>query len=394
MKKLSVVGFRFSVVSYRGLVIGITVLLWTLNFNASGQSLKYSFRQGEILDYDYIVTNKVTYPEDNPFEKILYKHRFTVDSVAAGHFWLTFHLRGIYSNGIWISGFENAVETNAVWAKNVTLLNKIYSIQINNPIRLRMDESGKILDMQGVDSLLPALEQLAIKYPGIRELNYQTYKVKFSRDFYVLLINEFFPILNGPTGDTVSLVSGKKKVSSINLWNPGPLSPDSVNEIQLMRTYEFRKNNEVYTAPFMGVRSNPLVLTWNKNRGRPTAIQYTGFPPENLIQELTMINESLSFRLLSISIVNSNLAAIPGGHVLVSGTIRNAGDNKMMVSLPGRKIMNQLVPVTLNPDGTFQLDHDLDIPAGIMAIYYTKPVVYLWVSPVNPNQVKNIHQTR
>ncbi|MCX6226902.1 MAG: histidine kinase [Bacteroidia bacterium] len=370
--------------------IGMLLICSIISFTATGQNLKYAFKKGQILDYDYSISNRAPFPDEGPSAKLVYKHRFTVDSVANGTFWLTFYLKGVYSGGIWISGNEQVLDSNVSWARNAVVLNKIYAFQTDHPVRFMMDETGHILDMPGMDSLLPALHHLANDHPEIRELYYPTYKAMFSSDYYALIIHEFFPVLPSLASDTISLVSGDKKISTITLWNPDFAGTADTSDIRLKRTYEFRKKDLIYTDPLMSIptRINPMNMNWNHVLGRPVAIQYDGIPPVNLVQELTIKYGSLNFGLYTVTINRSTLEEVSSAKVVIRGSFQNPGENKIMVALPGRKIMDPLMPVTLNPDGSFSLEHQLEIPAGIASIYYTKPGAYLWVSPVNPNQVK------
>jgi len=76
--------------SFRSVIFSI-ILLIGIGCSVSGQELRYSFKQGEILDYEIIKTGR-NYVQ--PTE--VFKYRFTVVSAERDRFSLTLQLSSLY----------------------------------------------------------------------------------------------------------------------------------------------------------------------------------------------------------------------------------------------------------------------------------------------------------
>jgi hypothetical protein len=382
MKKVK--GFRFRVSGSLGRRLGILGLSLSTLFASwgYGQQLRYSIKQGDVIDYDYTISANPVIEDEVAVPKMVYKYRISVDSAANDSFWLTFQLRGLYTGGIWIYGNEQAIDATQTWSQNAELIHKMCSFEADHPIRYKMDTQGHILEMPGMDTLLPALHRFANENPEIKELSYPAYQVRFSKEYYTLLIQEFFPVIPSQPRDSVSLVYDTKRISVITLWERDINIPVGSSQIQLSRMYTFQ-NKEKHDSG----QQRPMTLSWNALTGMPDSITHLGIPPEVLVYFLTSAMEFDKRTAYQIKTKMILLNSENQGRVVIQGRFTNYGQQEIRVSLPGRRILDPVVPVIVSPDGTFRIEQHMNIPTGISRIYYAKQGAYVWVSPANPNMI-------
>lgn len=388
MKKLSVVG-------YRGLAVWAIMCFGGLLNIGLGQGLRYSFKAGETLDYDLIERVKEIKDYGPQYLVKTWKYRFTVDSVSVNSFWLTMKYIGFYSGDYWISDRIARQESqNTTYGRQSDVFHGLYSIEIRHPISFSMDISGKISKVKGVDSLFDAIVNEAIKNPDIRRsLEYNRVKARYSQDYYRWMIQEFFPAIPGSLKDTVSLKFGNRIVSRVNTWNSEwSRSRDSSNTFRLRRGYFFKANEEFYSEFQSKDTENDLDLTWTRDpAGYPVRMEYSGYMPEFLAMEVSFQGGSLDGEQIfrNIEIINTSRTDNRTQKVKINGCMLNIGDKGILAFVPGNRISKMKIPITLQPDGKFYFDFDLDVPSGLIEIFYEKPPMEkLWNSPGNPNQIR------
>ncbi len=379
MKKVP--GFRFQVsgFGYRGFLVWVILVLGGWFNTGFSQELRYNFKEGEILDYDWI--EKVREIKDYGPQYLVktWKYRFTVDSISGKSFWLTMKYIGFFSGDYWVSDKIARQESqNSTFGRQSDIFNGLYSIESNHPVSFNMDTYGKIQEVKGVESLYNAIVMEAINNPGIkRQLEYNRVKSKYYQEYYKWVIQEFFPAIPGSLLDTVSLKFGDRTVSRVNIWKTDwPGSGDSINPLHLKRAYLFRSTEEMYSHFQSKDMENDLFLTWTREPGGfPVRMEYSGYMPEYLAMEVSSNGGALDGEQIfrNIEIINTNKSDNRSKKVNINGCILNIENKEVLAFVPGNRISKMKIPVTLAPDGRFSFDFDLDVPSGLIEIFYEYP---------------------
>ncbi len=353
--------------------------------------MRYSFRQGEILDYE--MTQKPVKGEEGFYTdpETTWKYQFSVDSVYGDSYRLTMKFKGYFSGNMWVSDKTSGQEIQKnPSGKRPNLFHTLYNIDINHPVSFTMRSNGEILDITGPDSILAAIILEADRTPDMKRLlEYNQIKTRYGNDFYKWLIQEFFPAIPASLTDTVRLNSGKNQVSRINNWTSVIQVPDSRQPIKLSRAYQF-KTDYPYASDFpKRDRVGEMVLTWSPSTGYPTRIKFTGYYPDYLSHFVSISGTLIYYNLSDIEIVNTSRSDNRSEKVVITGTISDLGENSLVAYLPGNRISKTKMPVKPNPDGTFSFQFDFDLPDGLVDLfYYSGSEGMLWRSPGNPNQIR------
>ncbi len=384
--------WSWSSIGYQVLAIGVIIFLSGL-FNAGfGQQLKYHFTKGEIIDYD-LITTPVKADETYGRPKTTWKYQFRVDKVSGDQYWLTMRFMGFFSDGIWISDKIATPELQYKPSGHIPdLFNVLFNIEINHPITFSMNSAGKIRELSGVDSVFNAILQQATRMPDIkRSFPYNRLESRYSKDYYMMIIQEFFPALPGSLSDTVSLHYGDRTISRVNIWNAPDLQSDSIQSYRISRAFVYQSAKKEKDFYKKNDRVSDLQLTWPRSSGYPSRIAYSGYHPEELALDASFLYSTIRKKLTNIEIINTDRTSNKSKRVQINGTLLNIGDKKVvacLVCLPGNRISKKKIPITLDPDGRFSLDFDLEVTSGQIEIYYQeKTIENLWRSPGNPNQI-------
>ena len=388
MKKVSGVRCRVSVIGRR--VAWITLTFGLIGYGAAGQNLRYSFKKGEIIDFELI--QKPTKGNGYASEpETTRKYQFSVNGVSSGTYSLTLKFRGIYSAYMWLSDKQTDRDLNRTGSDMVpNIFNILYNIEMNHPVSFTMDSQGKILHLSGTDSLLAAIIDESNRTPDMKRfLEFNRIKVRYGDGYYIWLIHEFFPEVTGTLSDTLLMESGNNKVTRINVWDSDIKIPDSLQPIRLRRSYHFQNDSKYqYDFPKKDIVSD-MYLTWPAASGHPTRISYKGYVTDYLSFEVSLQGSSAIFNYADIEIFNTGVNNSNTEKVVINGRLTNIGDNRVLAYLPGNHISKTKSPVKPGDNGSFRIEFDLDVPNGLVEIFwYTSPVEQLWASPGNPNQVR------
>ncbi|MFA5814014.1 MAG: histidine kinase [Bacteroidales bacterium] len=370
MKK--VIGYRLQVAGCPRLwaAVLIVFILFGFSFPGSGLGRKYSFKVGEVLDYEVIEKWNDSRPGTIPGNTI-WKYRFTVESAEKEKYCLSMRLVSMYLEKMGISFSEQTMEIYPELRSNLgraRILNSEVNAEMNHPITFTLDSRGTIIDLQGDEKIREVILQAAEEMPEIKEIiNYHTIAVRYGIQKYKYLIHEFFPAIPESFIDTVCLESGKNSVSRINTWHPRSIFPGMFDTILLKRAYTFRNGDLASGCIPANDTINDMVIYWPKSSGYPHQIRYKGYSPENIVNGLTEIPIDPEM-IGQVEIINTDRTNTKTSKVKITGSISHLVNKKMTASLPGSGISREVVPIKPDQNGTFSLNFDLDISADLVGL--------------------------
>jgi anti-sigma regulatory factor (Ser/Thr protein kinase) len=391
MRKFSVL----SVVGCRGLTVWVIFLLGGVINQNLGQQLRYSFEQGEILDYELVAERVDGNTHFSRNLKQTWKYQFSVDQAGNNAYRMTMTLISNFANELFTQ--ENRIvrsNYSSSFEQQFGAMSKLVNIEISNPISFVLDTMGNILEMNKLDLLMKAIVDEAAKSPEIKgQMNFAQLKIRYSPDYYKWIIHEFFPALPGSYQDTIDIRSDNRILARINNWSAEAAYSDTLPQINLKRAYFFTPADTSYSFMKVG-RENQLSITWPKNSGHPVKINYDGFLPESFINHGVLLNGTFLHGYFNLSeirhinITNSNSSINQNNSVKISGALTNFKDMELTAVLPGNGITKRKLPVVLSEDGSFSITFDPKMPAGFVELHYNQTHEYQWFSPMSPKQIR------
>ena len=394
MKKGMGFGVRGSGFGIRVMLSCITLFIWTFHINADGQYLRYFFNQGDILEYEMIVSShtnpQITYQTN---DKRITKYQFRVDSASLERYCLTMSYQGTASDYFWLSRSSKRDEntkTNNWYQPGV--LYSLYNTELYYPISFVMDHQGNILDINGVDSLYSAILELAESNKEIKHIiEFPRILNRYNDSYYKFLIHEFFPSLNGPAPDTLSFEYDNKKASRINKWDTFPPVPDSNGVFSLSRAYDITNHESSFYRQFPTKDTvTRMTIKWPVSAGHPAQIRFGGYTPESLVFEVSLSGGYVHYFFETIEIINTSVRSPGKNNVLINGQMLNIANKKIIAYLPGDQVSNREFPIFPDKDGRFSISFDYQLTYGTVDIYYYDDSYNnpLWASPGNKDQIQ------
>jgi hypothetical protein len=368
MKMVSGIGFQ--ILGYPKIWGAVFMIFILLGFSGSGfgHGRRYSFKQGEVLDYEVIEKSGDIKMAGIPGNTI-WKYRFTVVSTEKDRFCLSMILVSMYMEKMGISfsgqtmGIDPELRSNLGRAR---ILNSEVNAEMSHPIIFTLDSRGTIINLQGDEKIRETIIQSAEQMPAIMEIiNYNTIAVRYGIQKYKYLIQEFFPAIPETFVDTVSIESGNNFVSRINSWPVRSIFPGRFDTILLNRGYEFRNGDLASGCIPANDTAVEMVIYWPKSSGYPHQIKYMGYSPEDIFNGLTDIPIDPDM-IRQVEIISTNRSNSNTSKIRISGSVSHLEHRKLTASLPGTGISRKVVPVFPDKNGTFFLNLDLDISAGLV----------------------------
>ncbi|MCX6226184.1 MAG: hypothetical protein NTV01_15785, partial [Bacteroidia bacterium] len=204
-----------------------------------------------------------------------------------------------------------------------------------------------------------------------KDVNYAWIGLQFGIQKYRYLIHEFFPAIPETFVDSLSIESGKNRVSRINTWPVRSIFPGLLDTILLKRAYTFR-NGDIASPGFAAKDTiTDMVIYWPNSFGYPLHISYPGYLP-TYVYGYYPEEESLPQMMLGqVEIINTYHSDSKSSKVNITGSLSNIGNRTLSAYLPGSGFSRESVSIKPVSQGKFSLDFDLDIPSGQVAMEFS-----------------------
>ncbi len=357
-------GFQFSGWLIQQAAIFIVILLTGFSIPVLGQERRYSFKQGEVLEYEVIDTWGADEPGEIPSKEIL-KFRFVVISAEKDRFCLTMQMISMRNVAVTITDQTSKIAPEL--RSNVSIVgtnNSVINAVMNNPINFTLDSRGKIIDFQGDYEVRNEILRSAESEPAIKELwDYHEIELYYGAQKFKYQIQEIFPELPETFIDSVSIESGNNSAYRIDSWPVKSNFSERSDTIVVQRAYTIKIGDDLSaSSPFNTV--NQMTILWPISSGYPLRTRFKGFTSSDIISFILQ-NQEIPFKPRPIEIINTSRSDNTTRRVHINGSISNLTGRKLEVHLPGTGISKEIVPVKADPNGAFFLDFDLGIAAGI-----------------------------
>ncbi len=393
----------FGVRGLRRVNILIILIICSVSLSTVGQTIKYDFHQGEVIDFDLIEKqSRSNYSHQQTSIKTR-KYRFIVDTVANNNFSMTMYIKGSFTNDSWTQSNRIVRSSySSSFEQRPGVISNLADIEINNPISFVLDSMGSILEMKNLDALLSSVLAEVRRSPEIRtRLNYERLKVRYGPDYYKWIIHEFFPSIPGELQDTIKLFSETRTQTRVNIWNSYNNLPDPNNQIKLKRVYKGTPDGANLN------KETEMFLTWGKNFCYPERIVYNGLLPDEFANKIVLddrtksptsdknivINNQTNFltddlNQQHIEIVKTGSFFIHNSPGRISGSFKNFANQEIIACVPGDGITKTKIPIEVSSDGNFSIRLAPDQPTGLVEIYFNKNLETRSFLPGNPRQVR------
>ena len=344
------------------------ILLFVFLAPIWAQELRYSFRKGEMMEYE--LRNA---PQDDEQAPVA-KYRFIVDELEGDIYSMTLQMLGWFMGNSYSISNQTA-QINSELRSPMTIIHKVMiwmNAEMNNAISFKINSKGKILEIRGYEKIQKDIFAGAKKNPGFKGiLMYSDIEEYFSYQKYAYLISEFFPHIPNGNADSISFQSGKNRVTRLNHWeNVANRMPDS-QEFELRKSFKFNMDVE---------RSKPhptlpedvtydYIITWPRTLGFPVQLKYMGYSPVTFYAgNFNMENPSL-MDVSPVEIINIYHTDSYLKPVQIAGELPWFSNQELTLALPGSGITKRIIKVNTDEEGLFQLDFEMDIKAGLVDIY-------------------------
>ncbi len=393
MKNRTSVRFWIINVGFRVLAC-LAIFISTSLFNPGFcQNLRYSFKQGEIIDYDLIeetTRGNGTYTQS--VQKI-WKYQFTVESVNSSVFKIIMKLLGVSQkdSAPLQNNTTNKVQTSTFNQKS-NVFSAFTDVEIKHPISFTMDSRGQILKISGVDSLFNEVFRQRLPSTGSDiGVSYDQILVRYSKEYYSWIIHEFFPAIRESLQpesqmEVIFLKSGIRTVTRVNIWNIAFMEQNDSIAMELQRTHLF----EPKTSPLLDLdQTNKMLITWSQHFGYPTHIEYTGFLPEDLALFVSDKQDLFSLGAARhVQITNTKRSQNQGTPVQILGSLSNFENKEITAYYPGGEISKKRIPIFIGKDGKFSISFNLDIQGCIVNFVIGRLGQDFSARPDNQNQIR------
>ncbi len=349
-----------------------------------GQGRRYSFKEGEILDYEVISTWGADDPDETPTTEIS-KYQFTVISAEKDRYCLSMRL--ISSRNVAFTISEQTTQFAAELRTNVSIariMNSYINAVMIHPITFTMDKKGNIIEIKGDKELRDALLHDAEENPSMKEVwDFHDFELLYSAQKFRYQIQEIFPALPNNLNDTVCIETGNKRASRINIWHTRSIWPGLRDSIHLNRAYVIRNGTDPNgDSPSMDTIV-PMFILWPRSSGYPVRSLFKGVATDEMFSSVSN-SRNMTASLRPIEIVNTVHLESSTSTVTLNGTVSNLAGRKLEASLPGTGIFKKIIPVKPDPDGTFTLRFEMVSNAGLVRFTVDRKataVVSVFVKP-------------
>jgi len=233
MKKKSGFGFRVSGTLYQLSLTWAILLFCGFIVSATGQELKYKFNKGQILQYQYNAKciSDTGAQNENGIRRLnsfLYIFEFHVDSISRSGAFMTLTPRQYSQTGS--TQYKNSpphiVKKSFIEGESDAVATAYYG-DLNRTINFHINSDGQLSQFKGVEKIfndVAALFQSEENVPLKGKINFNWLKLRYSDDYYRILIRQFLPVLPGRKVDAgtkdndISLSHLNDKLSSGFHW--------------------------------------------------------------------------------------------------------------------------------------------------------------------------------
>jgi len=201
MKKVAGCRLRVAGCGCQGLAIGVLFLISGASFSVSSQEMRYKFKAGQVIQYEF--QDEYERNDAQGIGRELYE--FKVDSCSESGACMTMTIKQHSSKSAVFSYQGNKREENPHYYQSSIIdgydnstskLEAPLLGDINRRIHFHISDYGQISRISGLDAILHAVLQPIRDHRWIKmSLHYNLLKIRYSEEFYKILIRQFFPPL-------------------------------------------------------------------------------------------------------------------------------------------------------------------------------------------------------
>ncbi|MFA6127139.1 MAG: histidine kinase [Bacteroidales bacterium] len=326
MKKVTGVGVQVTGIGFRvpafagmtengigfwGRVVGMILLLTGFTVPGVAQELKYKFRQGQVIQYQYRAESNSYYQRTIHN----YVYEFVVDSTNPTGAFMTLIPKSHTINRILDPESKTPRYSQESDLDKINFIDMpFWYADINKKIRFHLSDIGEISRFGNSPSLLVNIIadiERGNSIPSKSDVNYNWLTLRYSDEYYKILIRQFFPPLPGkdrPGCQTLDLVYKNMPVSFGFCWLKP--YPDS-----LSGKYRFANPNTV-NVEFKTQGPAPVIGHWRINADC--------FGTAHWNQELALLDtikfQSINMPLMLFDLISNMLIATPNNTNFISLT--------------------------------------------------------------------------
>jgi hypothetical protein len=412
-------GFRVSGFGYREVLSLILFFLCGFPLLSLGQEMKYQFKKGQIMEYQYKAesadtTSGRTLNDTRTLKTYLYLFEFLVDSLYDSGAYMTLTPKQYsQTNTIQRESSAPLFYQKSFIEGTIDPIELAYFGDLNQKIHFQISTRGQLSNIWGNEEIFNDIAKRFQHDNSIhkeQEINYNWLKLRYSEDYYRIIIRQFLPPLpdvNSKPKMNSEPITLKYLQDQVSFWfdfsenKPDPASgkirfinPIIVAKANYAKLNKDPKNKESHEL----IVKNPIGIGhWDMEKGIMDTMEFQGTDIPLLL--LTWVNDDRKIwysqaKKVEIADVKVELVKLSKKDwIHINLDIYQADSMEMEVSWPLRGSLDEDYRTTRIRKDTFEyaLSSRLDHP-GFIDIYFYRPDKSRSNNPDNMNRISNFNK--